>query len=125
MRVLVTGSRDFSDEAKVNAALDEVYGQWDGKDGGDFVVVHGDARGADTLADRWAKATHEIDVRVHPEARPADWDQYGKLAGNVRNQEMVNLGADICLAFPLFGSRGTRDCMKRAKAAGIEVRDCS
>lgn len=51
--------------------------------------------------------------------------RYGKpnfsCAGLVRNQLMVDLGADICLAFPLPGSRGTWDCMGRAEAAGIKV----
>lgn len=34
---------------------------------------------------------------------------------------MVDLGADLCLAFPLPDSRGTKDCMARAKKAGIKV----
>ena len=34
---------------------------------------------------------------------------------------MVNAGADLCLAFPLGESRGTRDCVRRADAAGIPV----
>ena len=36
---------------------------------------------------------------------------------------MVDLGADVCLAFPLGESRGTRDCMRRASEAGIPVID--
>lgn len=43
-------------------------------------------------------------------------------AGGVRNQEMVNLGGYlVCLAFPLAGSRGTWDCVARARVAGIPV----
>jgi hypothetical protein len=36
---------------------------------------------------------------------------------------MVDLGADLVLAFPLGKSEGTRDCIRRATAAGIHVRE--
>lgn len=56
------------------------------------------------------------------EAHPADWRSCGRAAGLIRNQRMVDLGADLCLAFPLGESRGTWDCVARARKAGIEVR---
>ena len=43
--------------------------------------------------------------------------------GHVRNHHMVSLGADLCLAFPLGESRGTRGCMAAAHKAGIPVRN--
>lgn len=39
-----------------------------------------------------------------------------------RNAEMVNLGADVMLAFPLGQSAGTGGCMRLAEAGGIPVR---
>jgi hypothetical protein len=87
------------------------------------IVVHGGARGADTLADQvargwgWEPELHEVTDK--------DWDFYGRSAGHRRNAHMVSLGADVCLAFPLGESRGTRGCMKLAAAAGIFVADCS
>ena len=53
---------------------------------------------------------------------PADWDKHGKAAGMIRNREMVALGADICLAFPIGRSPGTRACIREAQRAGIPVR---
>jgi hypothetical protein len=35
---------------------------------------------------------------------------------------MVDLGAYICLAFPIGESPGTRDCIERAEKAGIRLR---
>lgn len=58
------------------------------------------------------------------EAHPANRDQYGRAAGMRRNAEMVALGADVCLAFPISKSVGTRQCMQLAKAAGIPVIVC-
>jgi hypothetical protein len=38
---------------------------------------------------------------------------------------MVAAGADLCLAFPIGASPGTRSCMRLAAAAGIPVIDLS
>lgn len=46
---------------------------------------------------------------------------YCPMAGLYRNQEMVDLGADVVLAFQRNGSRGTQDCMDRARRAGLTV----
>jgi coenzyme F420-reducing hydrogenase gamma subunit len=49
---------------------------------------------------------------------------YCTAAGNYRNQEMVDAGADICLAFYQPGAAciGTSDCVRRCTRAGITVR---
>lgn len=137
-RVLVTGSRSWSDVAAVESAL---VLAWDealqaGFDG--IVLVHGGCpSGADRLAWEWAA---RVDVPV--EVSMADWSgpcapgcrpghrrvrrgggEYCPMAGHRRNQLMVDAGAALVLAFPLGASRGTRDCMARAVAAGIPVRD--
>ncbi|BBX09437.1 hypothetical protein MAIC_42400 [Mycolicibacterium aichiense] len=65
---------------------------------------------------------HLVDPDVTEEWHPADWDQYGKAAGHIRNNHMVSLGADLCLPFPLGESRGTRGCMLAAQKAGIPMK---
>ncbi len=113
-KILITGSRDWSD---INA----IY--WAVKFYRDSVIppvtiMHGACpTGADQIADRVASQLG-LDV----ERYPADWSQ-GKQAGPERNQLMVDLKPDIVLGFPLGESRGTRDCMRRATAAGITVRN--
>ncbi|MEM9067135.1 MAG: hypothetical protein AAGE52_01475 [Myxococcota bacterium] len=56
----------------------------------------------------------------------ARWEAHGRKAGPLRNQQMVDaarMESDVIVyAWPLGESRGTRDCMRRAKAAGFEVR---
>lgn len=110
------------------------------RDHGPMVVVHGKCpTGADEIADMWCiRAELILGYQVTVERYPADWQRTcdgrctharrfknGKpwcpSAGPLRNQYMVNLGADECLAFPLPGSRGTWDCVRRARAAGIPV----
>jgi hypothetical protein len=81
------------------------------------VWVHGAARGLDSLVDSLAA---EFNARTEP--HPADWDNHGKRAGIMRNAEMAEAGADLCIAFPMPSSRGTWDMIRRAADAGIPVR---
>lgn len=118
MRILVTGSREWSSVLRMRTIIRGILNEY----GNDVMIVHGDARGADRLAAQiaayWGAKT---------EAHPADWKQHGKAAGFIRNQQMVNAGADLALAFFVVGApcRGTRDCQRRAVAAGIPVRTFS
>lgn len=117
MRILITGSRDWQDKRVVcDAILD--LNNWYPIDWDEAVVVHGDCpTGADRMAQDFAEA-HDIATERHP----ANWSLYGRAAGPKRNQQMVDLGADIVLAFMNPGSKGTADCVKRAKKAGLTVR---
>lgn len=120
LRILITGSRHFADRRVIVRAICD----WaatvppEVREGRPApVVVHGGARGADTLASEIARGWGWA-VECHP----AGWNRYGRAAGPRRNAEMVKLGADICLAFPIGPSPGTRGCIDLARAAGIPVR---
>lgn len=118
-RVLVTGSRDWTDTAWVYAALSAEASKAAVQDRR-LVIVHGRCKtGADAIADRWAY-TNRYGIEQHP----AQWRAngiYNPQAGFLRNRQMVDLGADICLAFIRNGSRGATHCADLAKAAGIPV----
>ena len=110
MRVLVCGSRDWTDEVVVERALNGLNLS---------VLIHGAARGADMLANdivsRWVEAA--ID------SYPANWKKHGKAAGPIRNQQMLDEGKpDLVLAFWKNKSRGTADMIRRARKAGVAVR---
>lgn len=114
-RILVTGSRAWTDEQELRLALiaESVPRLKRG-----IIVVHGACpTGADAMAAEWAR-----NYGVWTEPHPADWDQFGKSAGLRRNAEMVNLGASVCLAFIRNGSRGATHCAGLAAEAGIPVR---
>ena len=112
-RVLITGCRHW----RCQSLADKVVTRLIRRHGSDLVIVHGDCpTGIDAM---FAEAARVLEVRV--EAHPASWDLRGKGAGPVRNQEMVNAGALVCLAFhrDLMASKGTKDCAIRALRAGI------
>ena len=109
-RVAVVGSRGFSDREKLFADLDRARGEW-----GDFEVVSGGARGADSLAEEWALA-RGLPVRVFP----ADWNRWGKSAGFRRNRTIVE-NAEVLIAFWDGESRGTANTIDIAREAGLPV----
>lgn len=118
MRLLVTGSREWDDYPLMFQTLTEYL-----RDDLNLeaVLVHGDCP---TGADRMAARIWEITGRP-VEPHPADWDKHGKAAGPIRNQEMVDLGADQCIAFFKIGAgnKGTAHCASAARKAGIPVRE--
>jgi hypothetical protein len=116
-RVLVTGSRDWTDEHAIFVAL---AAWWEklGREPG-TLLVHGDCpTGADAIADRIWRGWG---LPVMP--RPALWGVWGKKAGPLRNKHMVyDIGANVCLAFIMPGSRGAVGCAKLADEALIDTR---
>lgn len=107
-RVLVCGGRDFSDYERVDDYLASLYPP-------PTAIIHGCARGADSLASRWARENAVPEVCFK-----ADWNKNGKAAGPIRNAEMLAKGKpDLVVAFP--GGRGTADMVAKAIAAGVEV----
>lgn len=110
MKLLVCGGRDYSDRERLKLAMNQaVVGVTE------VVVIHGGARGADTLAGEIAKA-----AGVPTQVFLADWDRFGKRAGFLRNTKMLEEGKpDIVLAAP--GGAGTRMMIEIAKRAGVTV----
>jgi hypothetical protein len=99
--------------------------------GPELVVVHGAATGieqsiAEACAElgveqeahhaRWQHLDHpEAVIRYDKNGRPYNAD-----AGPARNAAMVAAGAEPWIAFRFLArSRGTKDCVRRALAAGI------
>jgi hypothetical protein len=121
-RILVTGARDWPQDLAWYVA--ETIGEEITKARLWFpttpiVVVQGEcpAGGVDLYAANTA-GFHEVTNEGHP----ANWDLFGKSAGPVRNDRMVEAGANVCLGFPGPNSRGTWDCIHKAVNAGIETR---
>lgn len=114
MRILITGSRYWHCR---RAMITMMHRMIEKHGAADLVFVHGACpNGADK-----AMETVCNDFVVRQEPHPADWDKHGTPAGPIRNSEMVKLGADLCLVFSqdLKNSPGTKDCARKAIAAGI------
>jgi hypothetical protein len=121
--ILVCGGRDYDDRDKVYNTLYQVCEDrgWNSEPDqyGNTLprvrIIHGGAKGADSIADDFAVVNWCV-LSVYP----ANWRKYPKAAGCIRNQQMLDEGQpDLVVAFP--GGNGTADMVKRAKKAGIEV----
>lgn len=107
--VIVCGGRHYGDRAAVFDILNKIE---------PMVVVHGGASGADTLAAEWCE-TVDYSKSV---SYPADWSRYGRAAGPLRNQRMLDENyarLDLVVAFP--GGRGTADMVRRARESRVPI----
>ncbi len=82
----------------------------------DTTVVEGGAAGIDKSA---ALSARHYGHRL--KEYPADWGKYGKAAGPIRNQQMLDENPDIDLVIaihedPTLG-RGTKDMVSRSRLA--------
>lgn len=110
MRILVCGSRDFEDFLKLGGVLDEYLEE-------NPIIISGAADGADSLARDYAHMNYLRYLEF-----PANWPKYKKRAGSIRNQQMLDEGKPhLVIAFPLEGSIGTWDMVRRAEKAGIKT----
>lgn len=117
-RIAVFGGRDYSDAARVDAALEALARKYPPRNPrrSRLVIVTGGAPGADRLAEIWCALHPE---RAENERHPADWNRHGCAAGPIRNQEMVDSGLDGAIEFP--GGAGTADMRRRLEAAGVPI----
>ena len=114
LRVLVTGSRIYRDRQNLFNVLDMVLKRA-GSTG--IELIHGGARGADSLANQWA-----IDRGIETTVFLPDWETHGRSAGYRRNEQMIEEGApNLVVAFPQGEARGTANQMQLAREANIPV----
>ncbi len=110
MTVIVCGGRTYRNLTHVSSVLDSIHEKTP-----ITLVIEGGADGADTCARLWA-----IQRDVNCDTYKAQWAKFGKGAGPIRNQQMLDEGKpDLVVAFP--GMHGTIDMMNRAHAAGVRV----
>lgn len=103
MNLGIVGSRTFNDYEKFLDAVN-LLGEATNID----KIVSGGAKGADSLAERYA------DYWMIPkEIFKPDWKKYGKAAGFLRNTDIV-ANSDVILAFWDGKSRGTKDTIDKA-----------
>ena len=103
-RILICGDRDYKDWMQVREYLDTISRT--------AIIIHGGAKGADSIA-----GNHATYLNMKVIKYPADWDKYGKAAGVLRNQQMLDEGyPDLVVYFhkDLENSKGTKDMVTRA-----------
>ena len=108
MRVLVCGSRTWWDTVRVYGRLARLPS--------DTTIIHGDAVGADRIADEAAN-----DLGFPVEKYPALWDKEGKKAGLIRTVRMLDTHPDLVIAFWDGSSPGTGYTIEQAARREIQI----
>jgi hypothetical protein len=114
MRILVTGDRHWNCTDLAERVVNRLIARY----GYGLTIVHGGANGVDQA---FAVACRHLGVVAEPHV--SDWKGLGNIAGPARNREMVQAGAELCIALhrDLATSKATKDCVRQALAAGIPV----
>ena len=114
IKVIIAGGRNFIPSAYHTKML---YNHL--KNLGDFEAVSGGARGADAFGEYIVKRL----FNKKPTIFPAQWKEFGNVAGRIRNSQMANY-ADMLIAFK--GNNGTAhmiECMKKLKKPVIVIEE--
>lgn len=118
-KVIIAGGRDFNDPQQLRRSCDF---HLQDIEPGILEFVSGGAKGADYWGEQYAIFRGYI-----PTIFKADWDQFGKAAGPIRNRAMAryaktgsSLGG-MLIAFWDRKSRGTHNMIREAKIKGLTV----
>lgn len=119
MKLAIVGSRDLKNYEFFCATIFKHFLKWTEDRELDMVfdeILTGDCpTGADAMALKFADAN-----RLRCKIFRADWS-VGPKGGPLRNQEIINAGPDLVLAFMAKDSKGTKDCVRRALKGNIPV----
>ncbi len=108
MKIVVSGSRNITDERAVERILSYYIATKD-------TVITGGCRGVDLIAEDYARRYFNHIVTLS-----ADWYTHGKAAGPIRNREMAQM-ADQLIAIWDGKSRGTKNMIGEAFKCGVET----
>lgn len=118
LNIIVCGDRKWKDYDAILLTMSQLKSSL-----GSFLVIEGEAQGADTFARHAAKY---LDLQW--QEYPANWALYNRAAGPIRNTQMLREGkADAVIAFHnnLQGSKGTKNMVEQAIKAGLPVWVCT
>jgi len=108
MRVIIAGSRTITDYSIVEKAV--IASGFNVTE-----IISGGAKGVDRLGELWAKINGVKLSRFQ-----ADWNTYGRVAGFIRNAEMLKF-ADALIVVWDGKSRGTFDILSKARKRCLPV----
>lgn len=114
VKVAISGSRTITDREFVFSVLDFYLSRLLKEN--EVIIVHGNAKGVDFIANDWANANGLEKIIFEP-----DYSKYlPKVAPIKRNQQIIE-AADYLIAITT-GSNGTASTIKMAEKKGIPIK---
>lgn len=121
IRIIIAGSREFNDYSLLCKHMSTIIADREFTECSNISIISGAARGADTLGEKYAK-----DKYLNLQKMPANWNEYGKRAGYIRNEKMAKYASEddsigMLVAFWNGKSRGTKHMIDLANKYNLEV----
>ncbi len=115
MKLVIAGSRTFKNYQTLHEGVRQFTKRL--KENGITIdtIVSGGAKGADELGERLAK---QYSSKISLIVMKADWDKYGKRAGYLRNEQMLEI-ADAVIVFIENESKGSTHMAEISAKKGI------
>ena len=118
MIIVGTGSRDYKSPKAIRKVFTAIKAEFK-----EFHYKQGGQRGFDQYSDFILRQLGHTDIQEYK----ADWDQYGKSAGPIRNHQMLDEALAtgdmvLVIAMPLDTSIGTFEMMEYARSKNVQVR---
>lgn len=111
MKVIICGDRNWTDYKMIEAFIVTLPK--------DTIIIEGDCKETDQLSGLIGKKYGYEVISV-----PAEWKKYGRKAGPIRNQEILDeYKPDLVVAFhnDIEHSKGTKNMIDLAIKAGVHV----
>ena len=111
MKILICGDRHWANKKVMKKVMDIWVKEGD-------TLIHGGAKGADNMSGLIGK-----DIGCNIKVFPANWKEYGRSAGPIRNREMLRENPDIIIGFhnDINKSKGTKDMLNIGKKNMIDT----
>ena len=113
-RIIVCGGSKFDEYSLLESSLNKIFKEYSNDT---IEIVSGHAKGADSLGERYANG-HNLKCTIFE----ANWKQYGRAAGPIRNSQMLEYAKQenpMVIAFWNGESHGTKDTINKAKKLNI------
>lgn len=126
MRIIICGSRSFSNYSFFREKSIEIINEWlDGDTSklSELQIVSGGAVGPDKMAENLC-----LEYGLKNVVFPANWAEFGKRAGYIRNSAMVDYAIDdpkrqcLIIAFWDNHSPGTYDMIRQAELLEVPIK---
>lgn len=106
-KLIIAGSRTFDDYGRLDYEVKHfIVNEIKSKN---ISIISGTANGADRLGERFAEK-----YKLNLIKMPANWNEYGKRAGHIRNEEMAKI-ATHCIVFIKDNSKGSLNMIENCK----------
>lgn len=108
IKLIIAGGRDFNDYPLLQIETQRFLVECNFNPT-QLIIVSGNAKGADTLGEIFAEKYHFPITSF-----PANWNEFGKRAGPIRNEEMAKFATHAIIFWDSVSS-GSKNMIENAK----------